>query len=507
MVLLASRGAAQEAPRQAVTIDYVGVEGIYLPVGNAQGALVGDTLPVFASDTASNALGAIYLSAASRSRSIAQPVGSGLALRRGDVIWLTLVPPQETVTEAPAPAAAPTSPARPQADVGSAPRLSGRIGLDLDARETRTSFAGQDLFGETRRRYATPVSTLSFRLADLGGFTLESDLRASYRYSDGVAIEPQTSVRVYNLSISREFEAAPVQIRLGRFYNPYEAYSTYWDGALLRVGGRGAGIGVAAGFDPDHTDEAPSQDVPKITGFADLSRRFGALRYDSDVSFHVVRPKLDGVPDQTYAGWTQRVAIGRFDVSQRLRLDRDAASHTWSLAQLRVRGGILVGSSLRLRAGFGRTRPGVLRGEPANSSLQRDEITAGLSVFSGRSSLSADFGSSQWIDQERGLTVSANASTERAGLRLYASGSRWWRSDLSSISLAGGVGFPVGWLGTRIGYQLYRTNGTATLTSHAGSIELSASPIPKLFVSLRGEQQWGSNFEGTKLRLSLGRSF
>jgi hypothetical protein len=507
--VLATAADAQQAPRQGVSVDYVGVEGIYLPVGNAEGAQVGDTLSVFASDTASVPMGQVYLSAASRSRSVAQPI-DGITLARGELIWLELVPPVEAAAQA---VAAPTAASvgatpRTSATTVGGPRLSGRIGLDLDARETRTSFEGVDLFGTTRRRYATPVSTLNFRLSDLpGGFTVESNIRASYRYSDGVPIDPETSVRVYNLSVSKEFESAPVQIRLGRFYNPYETYSTYWDGALLRVGNRGVGIGAVAGFDPERTDEAPSTNVTKITGFADVSQRFGAIRYDADVSYHILQSKLDSVPDHSFAGWTQRISIGRFDVNQRLRMDRDDASGTWSLAQVRVRGGFLIGSSFRLRGGFGRTRPGVLRGEPADSSLERDEITGGFSVFGSTSTLGIDFGSSNWADEGRGLTVSGNANTRLGGLRLYASGSRWWRGDQTSLSVAPGFGFQAGWLTTRLGYQLYRTQGTATLMSHAGSIELSATPTARLFISVRGEQQWGSNFKGTRIRLSLGRSF
>ena len=509
--LTPSIGAAQDSTRRAVTVDYVGVEGVYLPVGTEQGAEVGDTLEVYATATATTPVGLLVFSAASRSRSVTQPVDGAPTLIRGDVIYLELVPEDVAAVIPGAPATREPSASNvaeaDQAAGRGGPRLTGRASLDLDARETRTSWEGE-LFGTTRRRYATPVSSLYFRLSELpGGFTVESQVRASYRYSDGVAIQPTTSVRVYNLSVTKEFDAAPVQIRAGRFYNPYESYSSYWDGALLRLGGRSGGVGVVMGFDPERGNEGLSQDVAKLTGFVDISRRFGTLRYDSDVSFHVVRPRIDGLPDRSFAGWSQRVSFGRFDVSQRLRLDRSGDTGEWSLAQVRVRGGLLIAPSLRLRLGFGRTAPAVLRGVPAGLGSDRDEITAGATYFAGRNSVSVDLGSTRWAGEDHGLSVSGAAGTQVGRIRLYASGRRWWRGDMSSTAMAPSLGFDLAGLSTRFGYQMYRTEGAETLTSHSGNLELSARPAARLWVTLRGEQQWGGNFAGTRVRLSLGRSF
>jgi hypothetical protein len=510
LALGAMPAVAQEVPRQAVAVDYVGVEGVYLPVGTGQGVEIGDTLAVFASDTASAPLGLIRMTAASRSRSVAELLGSGPTLARGDTIYLELSAPAEVaaavVGAPPVPVATSVATSIRQGPAASGPRLTGRVSLDVEARETRTSWEG-DLFGTTQRRYATPVSSLSFRLSELpGDFTIESSMRASYRYSDGVAIRPTTSVRIYRLAAVSTFDSAPIEIRVGRFYNPHEAYSSYWDGALLRVGGRNAGVGVVAGFDPERGNEGLSQDVAKLTGFADLSRRFGSLRYDTDLSFHLVRPRVARLPDRSFAGWSQRVAVGRVNLNQRLRLDRDPGTGTWSLAQLRLRGGLLLSRGVRLRVGFGRTRPGLLRGAPLDLSRERDEMTAGLGYF-GRTSFSLDVGSTRWAGEQRGLSVSGNAGTEVGDLRLYVSGRRWWRGDMQSLAVAPGVGFDVAGLSTRLGYQLYRTESTVSLSSHSGSVELSARPTPRVWVTLRGEEQWGGNLSGTRLRLSVGRSF
>ena len=386
--------------------------------------------------------------------------------------------------------------------------MSGRISFDVDARETRTSWEG-DLFGTTRRRFATPVTSLSLRVADLpGGIRVETNVRASYRYSDGVAIQPERSVRIYNLTAIKTFENAPLEFRLGRFYNPYEPYSAYWDGALVRVGGRsGPGIGVVAGFAPQRGNEGFSQDVTKITGFADYSARGSSWRYSTDLSFHVVRSDLLDLFDQTFAGWSQQLSLGRITFNQRVRVDRDESTSKWSLAQLRLRTGIAIAGPLRLNVGYSRMRPGLFRGSLPVLSPEREEITAGFSIFEGRRSLMFDVGTTKWADEDGGLSFSGSASTYVGALQVYASGRHWSRTGMSTISAAPGIGFAWGWVATRLGYQHYRTKTTETYTSQSGTIDFTATPTRSLWITLGGEQQWGSTFEGTRLRFSIGRSF
>jgi hypothetical protein len=334
------------------------------------------------------------------------------------------------------------------------------------------------------------------------------NVRASYRYSDVVAISPERSVRIYNVTAIKTFDNAPLEFRVGRFYNPYEPYSAYWDGALVRVGGRtGPGIGVVAGFEPLRGNEGFSQDVAKVTGFADYSARGRSWSYSTDVSFHVLRPKLDGFPDQTFAGWSQQFRLGRLSVNQRLRMDRATDSGTWTLAQVRVRAGFAVAGPVRLNVAYSRMRPGLFRGLLPALSPEREEITAGFSIFQGMKSLTFDAGTTQWADEGRGLSLSGSASVDVGPLQFYASGRHWSRTGMRSIAAAPGLGFTWGWVTTRLGYQRYETKSTETLTSQSGTVEFTARPTRGLWITLGGEQQWGGNYEGTRIRFSVGRSF
>ena len=206
---------AQEVPRVPVTVDYVGVEGVYLTIGTEQGAQLGDTLTVYASDGDPTPLGILVLTAAARARSVATMLEPAFDLAQGDEIFIPLAPVAATEPVAQAVvAAAPAAAAAPGTE-GGGPTMSGRISFDVDARETRTSWEG-DLFGTTRRRFATPVTNLSLRVGELpGGLRLEMNVRAAYRYSDVVSISPERSIRIYNVTAIKTFDNAPLEFRLG----------------------------------------------------------------------------------------------------------------------------------------------------------------------------------------------------------------------------------------------------------------------------------------------------
>ena len=514
----ASGAAGQEARRVTATIDYVGVEGVYLAVGTDVGVQAGDTLHVYASEGETESLGRVVVSAASRRRSVVSVVGSDLTLEAGGSVWLAVrragaaaalavAAPgvaAGAVATAEGPAAAAPVEVRRRS---TAPRVTGRISLDLDGRETRTSWEG-DLFGTTTRRFATPTSALSLTVRELpGGFQVETSLRASYRYSDFTTIQPTTSVRLYSLSAVKRFDSFPLELRMGRFYNPYESYSAYWDGAMMRLGGRtGFGIGGAAGYEPVRANERFSNDLFKFTGFTDFAARGRGWRYDTDVSVHMVRPGQDTLSERTFAGWSQSLTVGRVSLNQRVRADQDTESGEWSLTQIRLRGGFRLAGPFRLNGGFNRIQPGVIRGLSPLLSPEREEVTGGIGAFGTNGSFSVDVGSTKW-NGETGLSLAAAFSRRIGGALFSVSGRRWSRSDMTSLSAAPGVSFDLGPVETRLGYQFYETESFTRLRSQSGDIALTTRVGDKLSITLRGQQQWGSNFGGTRLGLRLWRSF
>ena len=504
------------ATRSAVTVDYVGVDGIYLPVGADQGLVLGDTVAVFGDAGGAQALGHIVLSSVTRRRSVGQPVEASLAIARGDVIYFGLAETTVATPAAPGPSgpsvrATPLTPRAGPAEP-SGPRVSGHFAVDVDARETRTSWSG-DLFGETTRRFATPTSRLSLTVADLpGGLTIRTNVRAAYRYDDLPVGPPPVSVRAYEAVVTKSFSVA--EVMLGRFSNPYESYSAYWDGLLLRVGReRGPGIGVVAGYEPSLYNERPSTALPKITGFADLALRGSGWRYRTDVSVHYLRPS-DG-SKWSYAGWTQRVSIGPLDFSQRLRLDGGIDGRSLEIGDLRLRARLELAGTLGVHGGYGRTGssalpPGV-RGDALTLPywlVEREEISAGLDVSRGAGSLWIDAGQSTRVDQAPGRFVSGNAALPLAGSQLLLSGRYWRRDAQSSVGASPALAFGLMGMRLRLAYRFYHTDsGLDDITTHAVGLHTAWSVGRSIGLTAGAEHQWGSNLAADRVSLGFSRSF
>jgi len=515
MAMALSGGSAVAQERTSVVIDYVSVEGVYVAVGTQQGLSTGDTLSIFADSVMAVPIGRLVFTSVTRRRSVARIVEPSLEVTMGDVLFLELgapsPAPEPGLQAAPLAAAETETPSDAPAAlrVGNAgPQMSGRLSLDVDARESRTSWAG-DLPGETVRRFATPTARLSLQITDMpGGWTLRTNLRASYRYSElDVGLAP-ASVRAYEVAAIKSLESVPVEFRLGRFHNPYESYSAYWDGLLVRVGGvRGLGGGVAAGFEPNRFNEGFSSERPKLTGFVDFAARGRSWRYATDVSVHAVRPESIAL-DRTFAGWSQRLSAGPLTLSQRLRIDRSADTGSWSLLQLRLQAAVAIAGPLRLRSAYGRSRPGAFHESFDPTWPSREEISVGLGLYGPRASVSIDGGNTRWEGDSDGRSLSGHAGLTLQGVTAALSGRYWQRADMESFGASPSIAFMVGRARARIGYRFYETKTVSrTFASHGADLQLSAALSRSLRVTLRGRQQWGTNLAGTGISVGVWRTF
>jgi len=502
--------SGQQPTRTLVTVDYVGVEGVYLPIGTDQGVSVRDTLVAYASATADAPGARLSVLSVSRRRSVAALLPGAMELERGGTIYIVLrsaddaaqtdprtdMPNALHVADAPAPAAA--GPA--------GPRVRGRMGLELDARESRTSWTGSS-FGDTRRRLASSVGRLAFTASELpGAITVRGNLRAAYRYGETFAAVPAVSLRAYELSASRRFESVPMEVRVGRFYNPYERFSSYWDGVLMRAGGRAFGVGAAAGLEPSRSDEGFSTDLPKATAFADLRLEGSTWRYASDVSFHRLRGGSGY--RRTFAGWSQSVRIGPLALTSDLRVDRPFGESPLTVGRLRMRGAVDVWGPLTLEAGFSRRRSGLAGDTLVTGAPVRDERSVGLSMRHASGGLSMEGTVMRWGDAPEGRSVAASLDQRTGRAWLRASGRLWARDDLRSLSLGPSAGGTIGPVDVQLSYRLYRTTRSREeLSSHAVDLRLAFPLIDNLRTTVAGHQQWGTSLGGTRLQLGLWRAF
>jgi len=503
LALGAPRAAAQEQGLRAV-IEQIAGSDVYLSVGSEAGLAASDTVQVYR-DGDGEYLGALRVVAVSATRSVVTFLDRPFPLTRGVVVQLRFTAPPLPEAE---PAAAIAPPVRPAAASG--PRVRGRFSLDFNGMQSTTTWIS-NVEEKVDRRFATPSMSLRLAATQLpGGFTFETTGRATYRYSDPEIVQPDLAVRVYQLSVAKAFDNAPVQFRLGRFYNPYELYSGYWDGALLRVGGRGFGVGVVAGFQPDRANQAPSTEIPKYTAFADYTLGRGAVRYSGDVSFHQVKPK-SGHLDHTFAGWSQALRVGGFRLATDLQVDRDPELSEWKVSRARVTGAIPLARGLSLNARYLHDRPYFLFNTVNLLPFARDQVGGGLGYFGGNASLRADVTANRFDQGSWSMSYGGSfgfQNTGVLGLGLSAGGTYWALNGGKALQGFGDLSRRFGRVDLRASYQYYRTEqATSVFGTNAGALSLVLPLGPRVFTMLQARTQQGANLVSNSIQFSLWTSF
>lgn len=509
LLAMSARPAAvvgQEVVLRAVVEQVAGAD-FYLSVGREAGIAAGDTLTVGA-ETDGALLGTLRVIAVASQRSVVTFLGEPFPVTRGTTLRITSgrsVP----VGAAPEPAARRAPPASSRG-LRWTPRVRGRVGLDMSGLQSSTTW--RDNAKETvRRRFATPSVSLRLVGSRLpGGFGVEVAARGTYRYSDADLVQPVTAIRIRQLAVTNDFGNAPLEFRAGRFYGPYETYSGYWDGLVLRIGGQTIGLGGAIGFQPERADQAPSTTLPKYSVFADYALRKDPVRYETNVSFHRVLPSGDYL-DHTFAGWSQRVRVGALRVATDLQVDDDPLGQTWALSRARARGTLSLTRSLSLHVRASHDRPYFLFRTASLLPFRRDQAGGGMMYFGSVASVGANVmmnrtGSGAWFAAYSGSVGLPSTGVFGLGLSAAATysdlrgGTAWFVStDLSRH---------VRHAELRGSYQFYRSAISGSiLASHSAGVALTLPLGGHVFAALRGRTQFGAHIAATSVYASVWTTF
>jgi hypothetical protein len=280
---------------------------------------------------------------------------------------------------------------------------------------------------------------------------------------------------------------------------------------LVRIGGRSAGIGVAAGLQPRRADQAPSGDLPKYTVFADLTLGGRGVRYSADVSFHRVLPRDEALFDRTFAGWSQALRVGRLSLTSDVQADRDPESEEWRLSRLQVTGSVPLSRSVQVRGRYDRSRPYLLFRTTALLPFARERISGGIGYYGGQAAVTADVGAGRFEDGDWSMTYSASLSLRRTGvlgLGLHGSGSYWTQTAGHVVRATAGLSQTVGRGEIRASYELSRSELYGpTVTAHAGVLGITAPLGARVYASLQARVQRGENLRSNGLYASLWTSF
>lgn len=502
----------QEQPKVTVHIRQVAGNTVYLDIGTRHGLATGDTLPA-ALDSAGPAAARLVVTASTETMSVLTFVGTPLEVHSGTplTLWLLRAPaeaPPAKATEAPPPPP-PAAVFAPPSETRAMARPHGRVGFEMSGVRSSTHLGGPNPSSSVRR-FATPGLVFSLTAPDVGnGFSVRTDLRASYRYSSGDIISPATSVRVYSAVLQKDFRRAPVRLALGRFLSPEEVYSGFWDGAYLRVGGRSAGVGAMVGFEPDLWTQRPTAKYPKASVFADVQKEGDGWRWHADVSAHALRPR-DSLPNHTYLGLSQRVSTRRLYLSEDLEVDRDPAGGRWRLSWLQLRSSVSVVNGLRLTVGASRRAMWSpwLAGSPF--SPRNDRLDAGLSYWGGAGGVSVNASVNRDASGQtsRGMTGSYSLTHLLGPLGTSGTVTRWSGPFGSNVSAAPSVTFALTPAWVRIGYRYNKSDYLGSvLTTNSASASVDTPLGSSTRLSLRLSHTWGGVLSSQTLYLTLYRIF
>lgn len=502
--------------RQAVvvtTVTRIAGATLYVDRGTESGLMADDTLALLAVEDAEHGGRRLHVLAAADARAVLEFVGTPVSVTLGDRMRLShegASRPAETLIDVYARAfpqgAAPA--AATQARSAGSPHASGRLLLDLNAVQSSTRWADSTESGTVSRTFVTPTARMTGTVTDLpGGFRLQANLRGSYRHaSGGIALANQRSLRVYELSLDRETER--FQVRLGRFYSPYESFSGYWDGGVVRVGGRDLGGGLLVGFQPDAWNEGFSTQLPKVSAFVDLERRNEASGFRADGSIHRLMPR-EGQAAHTFLGWSQRLWWSRLTVSNEVQADQDVNQGGWRLTELQAHASLRVRSATQLYARLTRRQPYYhwLPGDPF--SYLRDGAGVGASVTLGGAVVGADASINR--SDVRGTSHALSGALQLRGPGAWSTNTylTWWSDRLGSGSTVSPTfSRSLGDVDARFGYRLYRTDSAFNrLTTHGVDGSVTFPLREGLRASVQGSGQWGGNLRNLRLYSSLWKTF
>jgi hypothetical protein len=380
----------------------------------------------------------------------------------------------------------------------------------MDALQTTTRW-GDSPEEESKRTFSTPTLRLLARVQELpGGMRLATSMRLSHRTSPDDAVQPVTSLRFYQFDLEKRFEAVPLQLHLGRFHNPFDDYSGYWDGLMVHLGEGGLGGGVALGFEPEIWNEAVTTDRPKVSGFLDYSARGETAEYSGAVSFQAMRPRID-LPDRTYLGLSQRVRLGGAWINQRLQVERSAAGSDWTLTRLQLDASLPLSGGLSAQGGWRRWRASYSVLPTDELGPLHDRASFGLSYWARGGGFSADVALDRPDLGEGSRTVSSSFYLRRTpllGLGFSGTASYWTRGEASSLILSPEVRRQFGRAEIRGAYRFYETStGLGSLRHNSADVALTLPLGGGFSARLQGFVQWGADLTSNRLMLSLWKSF
>lgn len=518
---LVRRARAQEAP-PLIRAQIVQISGqtLYLDAGSNQGIATGDTLTLYTGENRGGIRGRLRVIAAISQSASVQFLGTPFALTRGEQIYFT--------TQSLLPRQASSAPSQPDTlhrhsimdnrssfttspALRVSPILTGRVMTGAYLNFSRTRFSSLDP-NWVRQTFASPYVNLMLRGRELpGNLQFDVNLRWSYRYLNRRPLSPANLLSIYNLQLTKTFRDLPLlSLSLGRFYNPYERFSGFWDGVMLRYGSYRNGVGVITGFEPSLSSQGFSTTLPKHSVFAYTSEEIGPVHASSEISFNALYPR-NNWQNHLFWGLHQDFRYGRSLIGGSIQVDRDPTRGTWTLTQGYLQARLELAGGLSADAHWLRQRPYQIWQTPNPISYSRTSYGGGLSYDFPGGYLSADASLDQGDLTSGAHTYSLYGSLQNTGiwgLGFNGQGQYWISQADKALSAGGGLSRWFGQKQVELGYDFYRTDflGQAVAT-HSITLHLYLPIMNKMILDLQGRYDMGRLTQNKNLYLSLWYNF
>lgn len=502
----AAPAVAQDTAR--VVVEYVAGGNVYLGAGADAGVRQGDTLLVHRVPAGDGAAPLLVVTSTA-TRSVVSFVGAPYSLTRGDTLAVVIRHSSVQATAAP-PATIPAlgAASAPPPRRRSALSTNGNLSLDFDLMQTRTTGLGTAP-EQVTRNFTTPSIGLTYRVRGLpDGFDLQTSIRATQRSSTDGIVDPATLVQVYEAALVRRTRTS--EFKLGRFYDPYESFSGYWDGVMLHRGTEAFGVGVLAGFEPDRGNGGFQSTDPKV-GAVVHARTVGAgLRYRSALSLNVIFPKGAG-STHAIAGVTQAIQVSGFAVSEDLQLDRNPTTTHWVVTRFLGRVSSRLGQGGTAYLGYTILQPYVDWTVVNVIPYRRNQVNAGVGLWSAGGSINADVSSSQQegLPSQWAYTASGSwRARTRAAAGAGLSTTYWTDHASSGFLFAPSVFRRVGAADMDFVYQYYLSEAAGSRSvSHGFELGARLPLAPRTQLSLRARERLGGYLQSSGIYAGLWYGF
>ena len=508
LLLCLSVPAQAQETRLPVLVEYIAGANVYIAAGTGQGIHERDTLSIY-EDAEGGYRGVLIVISSSSTSSVLTFAADPFPITRGDTLYVMVLQGDRPLDEAGDPYAAPAAAiASQRATSRPGPQARGRLSFDLSVLNTQTKWLSNEP-QQVERSFVTPVLRFRTTVTNLpSDLRFNFNMRASHRYSSNDIVQPETSIRFYELSLTKSFGRA--QAELGRFYMPNQILSQYFDGVLVRYGSQRVAGGFAAGFQPEYADQKFWTTLPKYSLFFDYNYRGKPLSYYLDVSFNQVLPTNDW-HTHTFFGLAQRLFWAGLQLTQSVQVDRDPIGGGWAVTMFQARLSAPLTRGLFAQARYNFRQPYSLLASTDVLSPERDYGSVGLSYAWSGGTLNGFVTANRYDGENDSFGGSASFNFPRTpllGLGFSGAGSYWKRDGGDVVYITPGLSYYFGRVQSRLLYNYY---GTSTIRNsfdtHSLDLSLTFPLANRFFTTVRGRIQRGENLDGNSLFVSLWKSF